>query len=70
MSRLKNLKTKSFYQNYLLLEESQTQHNLFNFNKTWQKCLNKSGVKGTVLIYLRKAYDCLPHDLPVNKLDA
>ena len=30
--------------------------------KNWQKCLDKSGVVGTVLMALSRAYDCLPHD--------
>ena len=36
-----------------------TQHALLNLLKNWQKCLDKSGVIGTVLIDLSKAYDCL-----------
>ena len=47
-----------------------TQHALLNLLKNWQKCLDKSGVVGTVLMDLRKAYDCLPHDLLLAKLSA
>ena len=45
-----------------------TQHALLNLLKNWQKCLDKSGVVGTVLMDLSKAYDCLPHDLLLAKL--
>ena len=47
-----------------------TQHALLNLLKNWQKCLDKSGVVGTVLMDLSKAYDCLPHDLLLAKLSA
>ena len=47
-----------------------TQHALLNLLKNWQKTLDKSGVIGTVLIDLSKAYDCLPHDLLIAKLSA
>ena len=47
-----------------------TQHALLNLLKNWQKCLDKSGVVGTVLMDLSKVYDCLPHDLLLAKLSA
>ena len=47
-----------------------TQYALLNLLKNWQKCLDKSGVVGTVLIDLSKACDCLPHDLLLAKLSA
>ena len=47
-----------------------TQHALLNLLKNWQKTLDKSGVIGTVLMDLSKAYDCLPHDLLIAKLVA
>ena len=47
-----------------------TQHALLNLLKNWQKTLDKSGVIGTVLMDLRKAYDCLPHGLLIAKLTA
>ena len=47
-----------------------TQHALLNLLKNWQKTLDKSGVLGTVLMDLSKAYDCLPHDLLMAKLSA
>ena len=47
-----------------------TQHALLNFLKNCQKCLDKSGVVGTVLMDLSKAYDFLPHDLLLAKHSA
>ena len=47
-----------------------TPHALLNLLKNWQKTLDKSGVIGTVLNDLSKAYDCLPHDLLIAKLSA
>ena len=38
--------------------------------KNWQKFLDKSGVVGTVLMDLSKAYDCLLYDLLLAKLSA
>ena len=47
-----------------------TQYALLNLLKNWQKTLDKSGVIGTILMDLSKAYDCLPHDLVIAKLAA
>ena len=45
-----------------------TQRTLSNLLKNWQKTLDKSGVTGTVLMDLSKAYYYRPHDLLITKL--
>ena len=47
-----------------------TQHALFRVVETWKKCLDMSGIVGTILMDLSKAYDCIPHDLLIAKLEA
>ena len=47
-----------------------TQHALFHLINEWQTNLDKSKIVGTVLMDLSKAYDCLPHDLLIAKLEA
>ena len=47
-----------------------TQHALTKLLKNWQSCLDKSEKVGTILMDLSKAFDCLPHDLLLAKLNA
>ena len=47
-----------------------TQHALFRLIQSSKKELDQSGIVGTILIVLSKAYDCLPHDLMAAKLEA
>ena len=47
-----------------------TQIAILNLVKKWQECLDNKGIVGTVLMDLSKAYDCLPHNLLVEKLKA
>ena len=51
-------------------EGHSTQHALIRLIEKWRKCLDKSGIVGTILMDLSKAYDCLPHDLLIAKLQA
>ena len=47
-----------------------TQHALLKLLQQWQKELDNSGVVETILMDLSKAYDCLPHDYIIAKLEA
>ena len=46
-----------------------TQHALFKLLQKWQKKLDSRVFIGTILMDLSKAYDCLPHDLLIAKLE-
>ena len=46
------------------------QHVLSRLIQSLKKELDNSGLVGTILMDLSKAYDCLPHDLLIAKLDA
>ena len=46
-----------------------TQRALFKLLHSWQKELDQKGFVGTTLMDLSKAYDCIPHDLLIAKLE-
>ena len=46
-----------------------TQHALFKLLQRWQNELDNSGLVGTILMDLSKAYDCLLHDLIIAKFE-
>ena len=47
-----------------------SQYALLNMLRDWQKCLTNSGKVGAILMDLSKAFDCLPHDLLIAKIEA
>ena len=42
---------------------------MFRLLQAWQKELDSSGNVGTIPMYHSKAFDCIPHDLPMAKLE-
>ena len=51
-------------------EGHSAQHALFRLIEKCRKCLDDGGVVGMVLMDLSKAFDCLPYDLLIAKLEA
>ena len=54
----------------LVKSEHSTQYVLTRLIQTLKIGLDNSGLVGTILTDLSKAYDCLPHDLLIAKLEA
>ena len=46
------------------------QHSLISLIEKWRKSVDNGGAFGALLTDLSKAFDCLPHELLIAKLDA
>ena len=51
-------------------KEHSTQHPLFKLLNSWQNSLDRGGCVGSILMDLSKAYDSLPQNLLLAKLQA
>ena len=63
--------SESFLNNMLcgFRKTHSTQHALFKLLQPWQQVLDKGGFIGTILMDLSKAYDCIPRNLLITKLE-
>ena len=64
--------TKYFLNQILcgFIKAHSTQHALFKLLHSWQRELDESGYVSTILMDLSEAYDCIPHQLLIAKLEA
>ena len=46
------------------------QHSLVSLIEKWKKSVDNGGAFGALLTDLSKAFDCLPHELLIAKVDA